>query len=351
MALNGLNDMKTDTVNLNTLDYSTSFSQSSVKHTEASREQKEPTDPFWMAILREARTEEQAGSCLCLFLNKSVLEAAHLEEALSGILSSKLATPTVTEDRLQSLILHAFAAGSTIRRSIRNDLQAIVDRDPVAGGYLRPFVFFKGFQALQAYRVAHWHWNHVSRFLAVFLQNRVSEIFAVDIHPAAKIGSGILMDHATGIVVGETSIIEDNVSILHEVTLGGTGKQSGDRHPKVRQGVLIGAGSKILGNVEIGAGAKIGAGSVVLDAVPPHCTVAGVPARIVARNSAMNPALEMDQQFPHHFEDGRGICSFKTAEISVKESQRLTDVTTYQVVPFPQRKWGKTCVFDLNSLF
>ena len=234
---------------------------------------------------------------MCLFLNKSVLQAAHLEEALGGILSSKLATTTVTEDRMQSLILHSFAACPTIQRAIRNDLQAIVDRDPVAEGYLRPFVFFKSFQALQAYRVAHWHWNHGSRFLAVFLQNRISEIFAVDIHPAAKIGSGILMDHATGIVVGETSIIEDNVSILHKVTLGGTGKQSGDRHPTVGQGVLIGAGSKILGNVEIGAGAKIGAGSVVLDAVPPHCTVAGVPARIVARNSTMNPALEMDQQF------------------------------------------------------
>jgi serine O-acetyltransferase len=168
-------------------------------------------------------------------------------------------------------------------------------------------IFFKGFQALQVHRVAHWHWNHNGRFLATYLQNRVSEIYGVDIHPAARIGAGILMDHATGIVVGETSVIEDNVSILHEVTLGGTGKQSGDRHPKVRQGVLIGAGAKILGNVEIGEGSKIGAGSVVLDSVPPHCTVAGVPARIVARRTTSIPAMEMDQQFPHHFEDGSGI--------------------------------------------
>ncbi|MEI8018343.1 MAG: serine O-acetyltransferase [Schlesneria sp.] len=299
--------MKTDTAALNSFGCTPSVPQSDVKQTDVSHEPKESTDPIWGEILREARTEDQAASCLCLFLHKAVLDAAHLEAALGGILSSKLATPTVTEDRMRSLIQHAFTACPTIRLAIRNDLQAIVDRDPVAGGYLRPFVFFKGFQALQAYRVAHWHWNHGSRFLAVFLQNRISEIFAVDIHPAARIGSGILMDHATGIVVGETSVIEDNVSILHEVTLGGTGKQSGDRHPKVRQGVLIGAGSKILGNVEIGAGAKIGAGSVVLDAVPPHCTVAGVPARIVARNSAKNPAQEMDQQFPHHFEDGSGI--------------------------------------------
>jgi serine O-acetyltransferase len=266
-----------------------------------------PTDPIWSMIQREAKEEECRGSCLCLFLNKSVLEPARLEDALSGILSSKLATDCVNRDRVKTLILQVFLECSATQLAIRQDLQAIVERDPVAGGYLRPFVFFKGFQALQAYRVAHWHWNHGSRFLAVFLQNRISEVFGVDIHPAARIGAGILMDHATGIVVGETSVIENNVSILHEVTLGGTGKQSGDRHPKVRQGVLIGAGAKILGNVEIGEGAKIGAGSVVLDPVPAHSTVAGVPARIVARNGAKVPAMEMDQQFPHHFEDGSGI--------------------------------------------
>jgi serine O-acetyltransferase len=283
------------------------FSKSEESNTAVCQELKDQADPIWTAIRREAREEEQRGSCLCLFLNKSVLEPTRLEDSLGGILSAKLATETVSEDRMKALISQAFTASSAIRAAIRSDLQAIVDRDPVAEGYLGPFVFFKGFQALQAYRVAHWYWNHGERFLAVFLQNRISEIYAVDIHPAARIGSGILMDHATGIVVGETSVIEDNVSILHEVTLGGTGKESGDRHPKVRQGVLIGAGSKILGNVEIGEGSKIGAGSVVLDAVPAHCTVAGVPARIVARNSSKNPAMDMDQQFPHHFEDGSGI--------------------------------------------
>lgn len=265
------------------------------------------SDPIWESICREAREEERRGSCLCTFLNETVLEASQLEQALSGVICSKLASESVSKDRIKSLLMQAYSACAAIRQSMRNDLQAIVDRDPVAEGYLAPFVFFKGFHALQAYRAAHWHWNHGGRFLAAFLQSRISEVFAVDIHPAARIGSGILMDHATGIVIGETSVIEDNVSILHEVTLGGTGKQSGDRHPKVRQGVLIGAGSKILGNVEIGAGAKIGAGSVVLDSVPPHCTAAGVPARIVARNSPQMPALEMDQQFPHHFEDGSGI--------------------------------------------
>ena len=264
-------------------------------------------DPTWSAIREEATAEEQGGSCLRLFLNKTILEMPSLEDALSGMISSKLATDYIGVDRMRSLVLQAFEACPAIRLAIRRDLLAIVDRDPVAGGFLKPFVFFKGFQALQVHRVAHWHWNHQGRLLATYFQNRASEIFSVDVHPAARIGSGILMDHATGIVVGETSVIEDNVSILHEVTLGGTGKQSGDRHPKVREGVLIGAGAKILGNVEIGKGSKIGAGSVVLDSVPPHCTVAGVPARIVARRTTSVPAMEMDQQFPHHFEDGSGI--------------------------------------------
>ena len=267
----------------------------------------ERTDSVWAAIRHEAAAEEQHAACLCQFLNRFILAQSNLEDSLGAILASKLATGEVCEDRLVSLISQAFRSDTEISAAIRQDLCAVADRDPVAGGYLRPFVFFKGFQALQAYRVAHWHWGHESKFFAVFLQNRISEVYGVDIHPAARIGAGILMDHATGIVVGETAVIEDNVSILHEVTLGGTGKQSGDRHPKVRQGVLIGAGAKILGNVEIGEGAKIGAGSVVLDPVPPHSTVAGVPARIVARNEAKSPAIEMDQQFPHHFEDGSGI--------------------------------------------
>jgi len=272
-----------------------------------SRDTLDEDDPIWSAIRAEATAEEQGGSCLHLFLNKTILEMPSLEDALSGMISSKLATDCIGVDRMRSLVLQAFEACPAIRLAIRRDLLAIVDRDPVAGGFLKPFVFFKGFQALQTHRVAHWHWHHQGRLLATYLQNRASEIFSVDVHPAARIGSGILMDHATGIVVGETSVIEDNVSILHEVTLGGTGKQSGDRHPKVREGVLIGAGAKILGNVEIGKGSKIGAGSVVLDSVPPHCTVAGVPARIVARRTTSVPAMEMDQQFPHHFEDGSGI--------------------------------------------
>lgn len=263
-------------------------------------------DAMWVQIRQEASEEEQKSPLLFQFLSRFILSQASLEVALAEILGSKLATRDVCENRLASLFLQSFHRNERIPAAIRNDLCAIADRDPVANGFLRPFSFFKGFQALQAYRAAHWQWKHGNQFLAVYLQNRISEVYGVDIHPAAVIGSGILMDHATGIVVGETAVIEDNVSILHEVTLGGTGKQSGDRHPKVRQGVLIGAGAKILGNVEIGEGSKIGAGSVVLDPVPPHATVAGVPAKIVARNGGNLPAIDMDQQFPHHFEDGSG---------------------------------------------
>jgi serine O-acetyltransferase len=177
-------------------------------------------------------------------------------------------------------------------------------RDPAARGYAQPFLYYKGFHALQAYRVAHWLWGHKRHGLAAHLQNRISEAFGVDVHPAARIGSGILIDHGTSVVIGETAVVEDNVSLLHEVTLGGTGKESGDRHPKVRRGALIGAGAKILGNVEIGMGAKVAACSVVLKDVPPHTTVAGIPARVVGRCTVAEPALEMDATFP---EEGSGI--------------------------------------------
>ncbi len=263
-------------------------------------------DPIWTAIRAEAWSEADNDAYLRAFLTKVILKGKGLESALSMILSAKLATDCVNPALLQSRIDTTFAT-KAVGQAIRGDLQAIRDRDPASRGYLIPFLFFKGFHALQAYRVANWLWNEGQDLFAVHLQNRISEVFAVDIHPAARIGSGVLMDHATGIVVGETAVIEDNVSLLHDVTLGGTGKELGDRHPKVRQGVLIGAGAKVLGNVEIGAGAKIGAGSVVLDPVPAHSTVAGVPAKVISRGAADTPAFEMNQQFPHQQAAGSGI--------------------------------------------
>lgn len=265
------------------------------------------SDPIWTTIRAEAWSEAERDHVLQEFLTETILKMRRLEDSLAMQLSFKLSTKTVHPMILRSQIDQAFAACPEFGEAIRNDLQAVRDRDPASRGYLTPFLYFKGFQTLQAHRIAHRLWNQGRQLLAIHLQNRCSELFGIDIHPAAKIGSGVLLDHGTGIVIGETAVVEDNVSILHEVTLGGTGKETGDRHPKVRQGVLIGAGAKVLGNVEIGEGAKIGAGSVVLDPVPPHCTVAGVPARIVARAAVGMPALEMDQQFPHSHAEGSGI--------------------------------------------
>jgi serine O-acetyltransferase len=264
-------------------------------------------DPTWTAIRAEAWSEEEREPLLRKYLKETILKSKRLEDALSLHLSAKLATESVYPMILQALLDHCWKESPEIGRAIRADLQAIRDRDPASRGFLTPFLYFKGFHALESYRVANWYWKQGRQLLAVHLQSRISEVFGVDIHPAAQIGSGVLIDHGTGIVIGETTVIEDNVSLLHEVTLGGTGKETGDRHPKVRQGVLIGAGAKVLGNIEIGEGAKIGAGSVVLDPVPPHRTVAGVPARIVGRTEEEAPALDMNQQFPHVQNEGSGI--------------------------------------------
>ena len=238
---------------------------------------------------------------LASYLYAAVLNHRRLEDALSYLLAAKLASPYLSAMSLRELINQALDASPEIREAIRRDLSAVLERDPAAHGLAQPFLHYKGFHALQSHRVAHWLWSRQRIPLAFFLQNRVSEIFAVDIHPAARIGMGILMDHGTGVVIGETAVVGDNVSLLHEVTLGGTGKESGDRHPKIGNGVMIGAGAKILGNVRIGEGSKVAAGSVVLQEVPPHATVAGVPARIVGRPASREPSRQMDQQVENDF--------------------------------------------------
>ncbi len=262
-------------------------------------------DPIWEAVRHEALVAADHDPAVAGVMSRRILHQDRLSTALAQVLVSRLSDDTLPESLLESLFVEVF--DGTVADAIRADLRAIRERDPVVRGYLIPFLSFKGFHALQAYRVTHVLWRRARWDLAVLLQNRIATAYGVDIHPAARLGSGILMDHATGIVIGETSVVEDNVSLLHEVTLGGTGKDTGDRHPKVRQGVLIGAGAKLLGNIEVGAYAKVGAGSVVLDSVPPRCTVAGVPARIVARAGQCIPAIEMDQHFPHSFEAGGGI--------------------------------------------
>lgn len=264
-------------------------------------------DEIWKSIRDEVGLEVRREPILASFLHATVLKHDRLEDALSFHLAGKLSTSTLPDMLIREFIDEAFASDQSIGRSIRHDLIAVKERDPAAQGYMEPFLYFKGFHALQSYRVAHWVWKQSRRALACYLQNRISEVFAVDVHPAAIIGKGILIDHGTSVVVGETSVIEDNVSILHEVTLGGTGKEIGDRHPKVREGVLIGAGAKVLGNVEIGEGAKIAAGSVVLNDVSPHTTVAGVPARMVGTPRVSSPALDMNQNLPEEHIDGGGI--------------------------------------------
>jgi len=227
-----------------------------------------------------------------------VLRHAGFAPALSALLAGKLAEPIMPAERLDDLVRAAFADEPAIVAAAVADLAAICTRDPAADGCLTPFLYFKGFHALEWHRIGHWLWRQGRRDLAHYLQSRVSEIFAVDIHPAVPVGSGVFIDHGTGLVVGETAVIGNDVSILQEVTLGGTGKERGDRHPKVRDGVLLAAGAKVLGNIEIGKGAKVGAGSVVLKDVPPCATVAGVPARIVGWCSDQVPALAMDQSLP-----------------------------------------------------
>jgi serine O-acetyltransferase len=253
-------------------------------------------DEIWEDIRKRAEKDAQKEPMLASFLYATVLNHNTFESSLSFLLAHKLESPTLTAATLRDLINEAYGKDPKIARAIREDIAAVCDRDPACDGFANILLFYKGYHALQAYRAAHYYWTQGRRSLAKYLQNRISEVFAVDIHPAAQIGHGILIDHATGVVIGETAVVEDFVSMLHEVTLGGTGKVSGDRHPKVRRGVLIAAGAKILGNVEIGEGAKIAAGAVVLEDVPPHTTVAGVPAKIVGTPSTASPALEMDQR-------------------------------------------------------
>lgn len=252
------------------------------------------SDPIWENLQMEATRAATQESVLAELLHVSVLDRRNLEEAISYRLPRKLGHHAVSEYYLQKLFGDIFSADPYIGTQVRQDMMAVRERDPACQGFLHPFLYFKGFQALCGYRMANWLWRNGRRDLALYLQSIISEVLAVDIHPAARIGSGILFDHATSIVIGETAVVEDDVSILHEVTLGGTGKETGDRHPKVRRGVLIGAGAKLLGNIEIGERAKIGAGSVVLIHVPPHSTAAGVPAKIVGSALEDHPALTMN---------------------------------------------------------
>lgn len=251
-------------------------------------------DPIWQEILSDTEKMVRGEPVLASFLYSTILNHQQLESSLSFHLANKLDSPTVSALLVREVIEEALHGDANIGKAVRCDLRAVRERDSACNSYAEPFLFFKGFHALQSYRIAHWLWNQGREALALVLQNHISSEFGVDIHPAAKIGYGILMDHATGVVIGETAVVGNNVSILQGVTLGGTGKEDGDRHPKVGDGVLISAHATILGNIKIGCGAKVGAGSVVLQDVPPHTTVAGVPAKIVGHPTSDQPALDMN---------------------------------------------------------
>ena len=249
----------------------------------------------WDTLRSEATRVASEEPTLTPLVHDVILSRDSLAAALGARLARRLARVDMPRDTMEPLLTGVFVANPGIVHAASRDLLAMFQRDPACFSLLEPLLFFKGFLALTTYRVAHQLWLDDRRWLALYFQSVASEAFAVDIHPAARIGCGILLDHATSFVVGETAIIEDDVSILHEVTLGGTGKDSGDRHPIIRSGVLLGAGAKILGRVEIGTGAKVGAGSVVLADVAPHHTVAGVPAVVVGVSKEENPASEMNQ--------------------------------------------------------
>jgi len=251
-------------------------------------------DNLWETIRRYTRQQAESEPVLASFLHTTILNHDSLEAALSFHLANKLDSPALPAMLLREVIDEALRADPGIVAAVRADLLAVSERDSACCALLTPLLYFKGFHALQSYRIAHWLWGQERKSLALYLQNRISAVFAVDIHPAARIGKGIMFDHATGIVIGETAAVDDDVSIMQSVTLGGTGKEGGDRHPKVGRGVLIGAGAKILGNIRVGDCAKIGAGSVVLKDVPARASIAGVPAVIVGENLCGQPAQEMN---------------------------------------------------------
>jgi serine O-acetyltransferase len=252
-------------------------------------------DPVWHRICAEAEDAIAAEPLMGGLIHAGILHHNSFEGALAYRISMKLSSPEMSEQILREIADQAYVAAPELAAAARTDIVATYDRDPACHRFMKPLLFFKGFQAVQAYRLAHWLYTNDRRDMAYFIQMRTSEMFGVDIHPAAKIGQGIMIDHAHSIVIGETAVVGDNVSMLHSVTLGGTGKEDDDRHPKIGDGVLIGAGAHVLGNIKVGHCSRIAAGSVVLSEVPPMKTVAGVPAKIVGEAGCAQPSISMDQ--------------------------------------------------------
>ena len=260
----------------------------------AAQPQIKSCDPIWDQVRREAEETSADEPVLASVIYATILSEPTLEDAICHTVANRL-QPSVDAGLLHKTFREVLAMEPALGEVFRADLMAVAKRDPACRRLLEPLVYFKGFAALATYRFAHQLWESGRKDFALFLQSQASRIFGVDIHPAARLGKGIMLDHATGIVIGETAVIGDNCSLLHGVTLGGTGKERGDRHPKVGSGVMMGAGAKLLGNIRIGDCVRIAAGSVVLQDVPARRTVAGVPARDIGAAGCEEPALAMDQ--------------------------------------------------------
>ena len=251
-------------------------------------------DPVWARVRAEAEEIARHEPELATFVYSTILHHPTLEAAIVHRVASRLDHGEISGELIRQAYAEALEAEPSIGNDFRADVVATIDRDPAADRFIEAVLYFKGFHALVTHRLAHWLWGRNRKDFSYYLQSRSSEVFQTDIHPAARIGRGIFLDHATGLVIGETAVVEDDVSMLHGVTLGGTGKEHGDRHPKIRRGVLIGAGAKILGNIEVGNCAVVASGSVVVKSVPNNVTVAGVPARVVGEARCAEPSRTMD---------------------------------------------------------
>jgi serine O-acetyltransferase len=265
-------------------------------------------DPIWDAVREEAKLEAEKEPILSSFLYASILSHDCLERALGFVLANRLQNPTLLATQLTDIFGDVMMKDRGIQRSIRMDVQAFKDRDPSCLSYCSALLYLKGFHALQTYRVAHALWNQGRKVLALALQSRISEVFAVDIHPAAKIGEGILLDHGTGLVIGETAVVGNRVSLMQGVTLGGTGNEIGNRHPKIGDGALIGASATILGNIKIGEGAMIASGSLVLKDVSPRSMMAGIPAKVIGYVDEQDPSLTMKHDASKGFFEHIAVC-------------------------------------------
>lgn len=264
-------------------------------------------DPVWARLRNEAEEATEREPLLAGFFTSAILGQPSLEAVIGERIAARLGDTDLPGSAIRAAWLDAVARDKDISQALRADVMAVVDRDPAADRTLDPVLYFKGFHAIQSHRLAHFLWNNGHKDFALYLQSRASSVFAVDIHPQVPMGRGVFFDHATGIVIGATAVIEDDVSILQGVTLGGTGKESGDRHPKIRRGVLIGAGAKVLGNIEVGRCARVAAGSVVLKPVPRNSTVAGIPAKVVGEAGCAEPSRSMDQMFEDNIWSGADI--------------------------------------------